>query len=62
MEEKVKKVYKMISRNMRNCDEELVKILTSMQNTMQWRDLIYEAMKNRNCLNKKFVARCGTSC
>ena len=48
-----KTVEKMISGNIRNRDDKLVQYLTNAQNRMQWRDLIYEAMKNRKCrINK----------
>jgi len=42
-----KTVHKMISRNMRNREDELLQ-----HKTVQWRDQIYKAMKNRKCKNK----------
>jgi len=53
-----KTVYKMISRNMRNPENELVQHLNCQE---QWRDMIYKAITNRKCQNKLGVGRPSTS-
>jgi len=56
-----KTMYKTISINKRNHDDEIVQHLT-LQNRVQWRDLIYQAVKNRKYQNKYGVARSSSSC